>query len=716
MKSDKSITKSLSIRNKIVLLFAVSTTCLMIGMVTVVGYSVKTESVIRYQENALKQLEDIKNSIDIFFDETLNMVDFLTSNETVRSADDSIHSHKDLTEAVRIDAISKSSKEMELVTLFKNVIAAYPDYVEVYLGTKWGGYASCFDGEMAGGYDPRKRGWYKTATAANGKAIITDAFSSTVGDVVVCLSKSVYSENNDFIGNIGVEVTLNTLTDLISKIKIGKNGYVILVQNDGTILADPVNPEFNFKNVNEIGNEGLAEVVNENLSKSSFKYNGNNWKADVLSIENTKWKLIALSSVKEIYQQYNSIIRLIFVLSLVLLLVFGFIFSSFAVKMLNPIASILSLLGKVSNGDFSERIKVTGKDDFSKLAEQFNHTFDIIQSAMKIIDTDAASIRSIGENLESNMLKTSSSVTQINANIEDVKQQTVMQAKNVVETSTAMKKIVDAIKKLNENIESQATSVSESSSSIEEMMANINSISHIVGQNKELMDKLHDRTLAGKNAAEESSNVAVKIAEESEHLLQTSDVIQNIASQTNLLAMNAAIEAAHVGAAGKGFAVVADEIRKLAQDSDNEGRKIAEVIQETLDIIQQLTIAGKQTAEAFEEVYSIVSETMEREDSIANAMQEQAAGSKEVLSAIHSINEITESVKSGSEDMMGGAELISSEMNSLNILTKEISSSMEEMAMGLNQINDAVQTVNDITRQNKESADSLVMEISKFKL
>jgi len=716
MKSERSITKSLSIRNKIVLLFAISTVCLMIGMVSVVGYSIKTESVATYQENALKQLEDIKNSIDIFFDETLNMVDFLTSNETVRSADDSIHSHKDLTEAVRIDAISKSSKEMELVTLFKNVIAAYPDYVEVYLGTKWGGYASCFDGEMAGGYDPRKRGWYKTATAANGKAIITDAFSSTVGDVVVCLSKSVYSENNDFIGNIGVEVTLNTLTDLISKIKIGKNGYVILVQNDGTILADPVNPEFNFKNVNEIENAGLAEVVNENLTQSSFKYNGINWNADVLSLDNTKWKLIALSSVKEIYQQYNSIIRIILILSLVLLLIFGSIFSSFAVKMLTPIASILSLLGKVSNGDFSERIKVTGRDDFSKLAAQFNHTFDIIQSAMKIIDADAASIRSIGENLESNMHKTSSSVTQINANIEDVKQQTETQAKSVVETSTAMKKIVDVIKKLNNNIESQATSVSESSSSIEEMLANINSISHIIGQNKELMDKLHDRTLAGKNAAEESCNVAVKIAEESEHLLQTSDVIQNIASQTNLLAMNAAIEAAHVGAAGKGFAVVADEIRKLAQDSDNEGRKIAEVIQETLDIIQQLTISGKQTAAAFEEVYSIVSETMEREDSIANAMQEQAAGSKEVLSAIHSINEITESVKSGSEDMMGGAELISSEMNSLNILTKEINSSMEEMAKGLNQINDAVQTVNDITRQNKESADSLVMEISKFKL
>lgn len=716
MKSERSITKSLSIRNKIVLLFAISTVCLMIGMVSVVGYSIKTESVATYQENALKQLEDIKNSIDIFFDETLNMVDFLTSNETVRSADDSIHSHKDLTEAVRIDAISKSSKEMELVTLFKNVIAAYPDYVEVYLGTKWGGYASCFDGEMAGGYDPRKRGWYKTATAANGKAIITDAFSSTVGDVVVCLSKSVYSENNDFIGNIGVEVTLNTLTDLISKIKIGKNGYVILVQNDGTILANPVNPEFNFKNVNEIENAGLAEVVNENLTQSSFKYNGINWNADVLSLDNTKWKLIALSSVKEIYQQYNSIIRIILILSLVLLLIFGSIFSSFAVKMLTPIASILSLLGKVSNGDFSERIKVTGRDDFSKLAAQFNHTFDIIQSAMKIIDADAASIRSIGENLESNMHKTSSSVTQINANIEDVKQQTETQAKSVVETSTAMKKIVDVIKKLNNNIESQATSVSESSSSIEEMLANINSISHIIGQNKELMDKLHDRTLAGKNAAEESSNVAVKIAEESEHLLQTSDVIQNIASQTNLLAMNAAIEAAHVGAAGKGFAVVADEIRKLAQDSDNEGRKIAEVIQETLDIIQQLTISGKQTAAAFEEVYSIVSETMEREDSIANAMQEQAAGSKEVLSAIHSINEITESVKSGSEDMMGGAELISSEMNSLNILTKEINSSMEEMAKGLNQINDAVQTVNDITRQNKESADSLVMEISKFKL
>ncbi len=716
MRHDESVAKTVSIKAKIILLFTISIVCLMMTMIVFIGYSIRSRSENTFHENAAKQLEHIGSGIQIFFDETLNMIDFLAAHEDVRSADDTIHSHANLKEAVRIDSIEKSPQEMKLVRLFKTIAQAYPDYVEVYLGTKWGGYASCFDSEMAAGYDPRVRGWYKAASAASGKAIITDAFASTVGDVVVGLSKSVYSQTNDFIGNVSIEVTLNTLTKLIANAKIGNQGYVMLVQNDGTILADPNNPAFNFKNVSEIGNDDFVKIINENISESIIKQDGEKWKVDVYSIKNPSWKLIALTSYKEVMQQSTSTITMIIILSIALLVGFGILFRSLAGKMLNPITSILNILGKASTGDLSGRIEVKGNDDFSNLAKEFNHTFESIESAMKVVNSDASSIRQIGENLASSMVQTSSSVDQINANIEGVKQQTAVQAKSVGKTSNAMKHIVSAIQDLNTNIESQALSVSRSSSSIEEMIANINSISGIIEQNKSLMDKLNEKTMIGRDSAKESSNIVMRIAEESEHLLQATEVIQNIASQTNLLAMNATIEAAHVGAAGKGFAVVADEIRKLAQDSDNEGRKIADVIQNTLDIIQKLTVSGNQTAKSFEEVYEIVSETIQREEALSIAMNEQASGSKEVLTAIHNINQITESVKSGSEDMMHDAEHIDSEMTNIDSLTQEITHSMHEMSSDLEQINQAVSKVNDITQLNKDSADSLFTEISKFNL
>ena len=257
--------------------------------------------------------------------------------------------------------------------------------------------------------------------------------------------------------------------------------------------------------------------------------------------------------------------------------------------------------------------------------------------------------------------------------------------------------------------------VEQSSSSIEEMVHGIATITEQLNQNSQSMEELNAQVTAGKQGATIANTLIQQVAEKSDSLHETANVIQSIASQTNLLAMNAAIEAAHAGEAGKGFAVVADEIRKLAEESNTQGKQVSTMIKQTLAIINDMTTAGKTAEKNFTGIYELASEISNRESNILTAMQEQDKGNREVLDAIISINEATNEVNAGSGEMLRGGKQVADEMRKLDELTRVISDSMNEMASGAIQINKTIQEVSEITQKNKNAIIALNSEVGKFK-
>lgn len=192
-------------------------------------------------------------------------------------------------------------------------------------------------------------------------------------------------------------------------------------------------------------------------------------------------------------------------------------------------------------------------------------------------------------------------------------------------------------------------------------------------------------------------------------------MIQNIASQTNLLAMNAAIEAAHAGESGKGFAVVADEIRKLAEESNIQGKQIGTVIQESTAIIGRLTQVGIATEKAFTEVTDFISKIAEKEDSIVYLMREQDKNGRQVIENMKKINGVTGEIREGSAEMIAGGAQIEHEMHELAEITRKTTDRINEIASGAVQINTAVQDIRKISQNNKKSIENLAAEVSKFK-
>jgi methyl-accepting chemotaxis protein len=191
--------------------------------------------------------------------------------------------------------------------------------------------------------------------------------------------------------------------------------------------------------------------------------------------------------------------------------------------------------------------------------------------------------------------------------------------------------------------------------------------------------------------------------------------MENIASQTNLLSMNAAIEAAHAGEAGKGFAVVADEIRKLAESSSEQSKTIGNVLKKIKGSIDKITKSTETVLTRFESIDSGVKTVAEQETNILNAMERQEEGNSQGSSSI-SLNDITKQVKTGSEEMLQGSQEVMKESQNLERVTQEITGGMNEMATGADEVNAAVNSVNEMVGKNREAIDSLLKEVSRFKV
>ncbi len=394
---------------------------------------------------------------------------------------------------------------------------------------------------------------------------------------------------------------------------------------------------------------------------------------------------------------------LILIVATVLSLVVAFVLALvFARSIVGRVRGVMSAAEALADGDFNRAVaEGGGRDELGRLSADLNAAMEQLAATIGTVVSRVGVLSDTGEKLASRSDETAQAVSRINEIVESNRNESQDLAANVNQTSSIIEEIARNIDSLDESVEQQSSVIEESSASIEQMISSIESISSISGRAREQLQNLTQASNTGRESVDQQESMVNEMSQASESLQQANQLIAGVAGQTNLLAMNAAIEAAHAGDAGRGFAVVAEEIRKLAETTTEQSNQVKQDLQAMQGHIDRLVEGSSTSSRSFDDIQAALEEVRRVIDEIYSAMEEQRSGGSEIREGLSQMREMTTTVQGGSREMKSGNEQMLQAIRNVNDITQRSQEGMQSIAEGMETIETAVADISSASELNR---------------
>ncbi|TRX72810.1 methyl-accepting chemotaxis protein [Pseudomonas mangiferae] len=617
----------MTIRQKLIAAFFAITLIPILTITLFVVVRVMHTATEQFERSSTAQIGEVDNAFRLFLDSVAENGAFLAQTRLLKAVDASnIPSYLDRPQAGPLTMPSEGLGA-ELLALFEQMGKAHPGYAYLYVGSGHGGYLQWpASAEFMAHYDPRTRAWFKTAEGGAGKAMRTAAYVFPEDNSTIISTVRTFVADDGAQGVIGLDVSLNQLTETVKRVRFGETGYLMLVEDTGTVLADPRHPEHNFKALESLG-DGYADLARQPPGRYAVTLDGTAYTANVYRSETLGWRYIGLMETDEIMAGAWHMTAVIAALAAGLVVLFVLCGVFLARLLVAPINGASARLGEIASGqgDLTRRLEVRGRDETSRLATGFNA---FVESIRVLVDDILAASQRVEQS--------AGEISQHTGQLDEAAQR---QSHGVDLVSTAFNEMVATANEVASSCSRAATSAQAGEEQASRGQA-------VVGSMVEHVEQLGRRI-------EEAATSIGHLERDSQGITAILDTIRGIAEQTNLLALNAAIEAARAGDQGRGFAVVADEVRALARrtaDSTAEigallgkltasTRQAAGEMQQSLAQSESSVRLTSQVREAFAGIHEAVTVIKDMNNQIATAAEEQHQVAEEINRHIADIHE-----------------------------------------------------------------------------
>lgn len=565
-------------------------------------------------------------------------------------------------------------------------------------------------------FDMQSRAWHQNAVKNRDKVCYTEPFTDiNTGKIIVTLSYRVLDDNGKLIGVSAADIVLDALSEAVKDINLSKNSRVNIINSEGLYIT---NNDFSaIMNDNYFNDKKIVSYTKSSyLDGKSKSFMENQQFYGVQQIKGTNWFIVADGPMSDFSSSYMHMIMVVF--GILLIIVIGLIIMDVILtgKVSSHFKDIVSVCEVIGKGDFTQRCQDYVTLEASQLANGFNQLSEGITELVGTIRESSNSIQDVSEKLVHNTQEINSSVSTTETAINGVNGTISKQSSAINSVNDAVTQVAQKVSVLNSEIDTQNQLIISSSTNIEDMMRNFMDITKNTENMSAKVGKIVESSEANTMALKKSVAQIQEVQAESGALLEMNKVISSVASQTNLLAMNAAIEAAHAGESGRGFAVVADEIRKLAETTSKQAKDSSVSLKAIQSKIDEISASSLNVENSFEKTISEIQNFDTTMKELSKTVSEQGDKAGLIMDSLSDIKKSSGNVKDSANVISSGTKLVEDNCTALANMQDEVDSGLRECGNASSTLTDTSKDMSEISNQAQNSVGILSEAVSKFRV